>query len=80
MYTIYTYLSDAEARAEHRYRQVYYTEYMRVYETGRSTDRERLLLWSELAHRAGKSARDRILANEAVASVSQDKRSSQADR
>ncbi len=61
MHTIDEYLSDVEASAERAYRQAYYSEYMRLYEPGRSGDRERLVYWSELAHRAGKAAREKVL-------------------
>ena len=61
MSTLDTFLSDSEIKAEQEYRQVYYTEYMRVYEPARADDREKLLFWSDLAHRAAKSARDRML-------------------
>ena len=62
MYSIYEYLSEAEAGAERAYRQAYHAEYMRVYEPGHGEDRERLVYWSELAHQAGKAARERVLA------------------
>jgi hypothetical protein len=67
MQTLNVFFSEAEARAELAYRAVYYAEYMRVYEPGRADDRVRLLFWSDLAHRAAASARDRTLAEAAPA-------------
>ena len=68
MYTIYEYLTEPEARAERAYRQAYYDEYMRLYKRGHSEDQERLVYWSELAHRAGNAARERVLDAERLAS------------
>ena len=67
MYTIHEYLTEAEARAERAYSQAYYEEYMRLYKPGYSGDRERLVYWSELAHRAGRAARERVLDAEHLA-------------
>lgn len=66
MDTIDIYLTEVEARAEHAYRQSYYTEYMRVFEPGHPDDRDRLAFWSQLAHFAAKAARDRVLETEQV--------------
>lgn len=66
MEAIRAYMTEPEARAEDVYREVYYAEYMRVYEPKRSTDRERQVFWSDLAHRAARSARDKILAEQTI--------------
>lgn len=63
-----TYLSELEARAEEAYSQVYWNEYMRLYEPRYKSDREHLVYWSELAHRAAKAARERVLHGEQAAS------------
>ena len=62
METISAFVTEQEATAERVYREVYATEYMRVYEPRLGTDREHQLFWSELAHRAAKAARERFLA------------------
>ena len=69
MYGISSYLTEAEGRAEQEYRRAYYDEYMRLYDPAHSTRPERVVYWSELAHRAGKSARDRSLRQAAAALV-----------
>lgn len=61
MYTIDSYLTETESRAEHAYRSAYHAEYTRVFEPQYSGDRERLLFWASLAHQAAKAARERIL-------------------
>ncbi len=61
MYTIDSYLTETESRAEHAYRSAYYAEYTRVFEPQYSGDRERLLFWASLAHQSAKAARERIL-------------------
>ncbi len=58
MYTLESFLPEHEARAERAYLEGYRTEYARLSEPGQAADRERLLYWSELAHRAGKAARE----------------------
>lgn len=66
METIDRFMTEVEAKAEHAYRDAYYTEYMRVYEPGFSEDRQHLEFWSALAHGSGKVARERVLASEPV--------------
>ena len=61
MYTLDSYLPEHEARAERAYRQAYCVEYLRLHEPKHASNRERLLYWSDLAHRAGKAARDKVL-------------------
>ena len=61
MYSIYEYLSDREAEAEQAFRQAYSAEYIRLYDPGHARDREHLVYWTELACRAGKAARERVL-------------------
>ena len=61
MYTLNSYLPEHEARAERTYRQAYCAEYLRLHDPQHASNRERLLYWSELAHRAGKAARERVL-------------------
>ena len=62
MYTLDSYLPEHEARAERAFRHAYCAEYTRLYRPGYSEDQERLVYWSELALRAGKTARERVLA------------------
>ena len=69
MYTIDEYLTELEARAERTYREAYCAEYLRLYEPGHSTDRERLMYWSELAHRAGKAAREKVTETRALTTI-----------
>ncbi|MDP9381665.1 MAG: hypothetical protein M3Q29_16265 [Chloroflexota bacterium] len=66
METIDRYLTEAEARAEHAYRQAYYAEYTRVYEQRLSSDRQHVLHWAALAHNAARAARERVLRAEVV--------------
>ena len=61
MYTLDSYLPEHEARAERAFRHAYCAEYTRLYKPCYSEDRERLVYWGELAHRAGKLARERVL-------------------
>ena len=61
MYTLDSYLHEQEARAEQAFRLAYCSEYTRLHEPGYSWDQERLVYWSELALRAGKLARERVL-------------------
>ncbi len=62
MYTLDEYLTDEEADAARAYLSAYCAEYDRVWQAGCAGDRERLMYWSELAHQAGKAARERSLA------------------
>lgn len=67
MESLAMYLTEAEARAVCAYREAYSAEYMRLYEPRHAGDHERLLFWSELAHRAGKSAQEKALLAQPVA-------------
>ena len=69
MYTLDTYLTPAEARAERAYLEAYRAEYERLYKAEWAGDRERLVYWSEVAHRVGRSARERVLADQQPAAV-----------
>ena len=69
MYTLDTYLTPAEARAERAYLEAYRAAYARLYEPEWAGDRERLVYWSELAHAAGRSARERVLSSEQPAAA-----------
>ena len=69
MYTLDTYLTPAEARVERAYLQAYRGAYARLYEPKWTGDREHLLYWSQLAHAAGRSARERVLADEQPAAA-----------
>lgn len=71
METLNLYLAEHEVRAEQAYRTAYYNEYMRVFEASRSENREQLVFWSELAHRAAKIARDKVLAAAEAAQAAQ---------
>ncbi len=68
MYTLDSYLPEQEARAEQAFRLAYCSEYTRLHEPGYSWDQERLAYWSELALRAGKLARERVLSEAVPAS------------
>ncbi|MDQ3856770.1 MAG: hypothetical protein M3281_10310 [Chloroflexota bacterium] len=59
MDTIDSYLTEAEAEAEHAYRRAYSAEYLRLYDPLLSGDRQYVVYWSALAHAAGKLARAR---------------------
>ena len=62
MYPIDEYLTELEATGIRAYRQAYHAEYMRLHKPERAGEREYLVYWSELAHRAGNTARERVLA------------------
>ena len=69
METVYEYLTAVEAEGQRAFLQAYREEYTRLYKPGYSEDGERLVYWSELAHRAGCIARNRVLSAYEPASV-----------
>ena len=64
MYALDEYLTETESAAERAYFAAYRREYERNYDPKYAGDREKLIYWSALAHSAGKTARERVLAQE----------------
>ncbi|MEJ7652029.1 MAG: hypothetical protein WKH64_01055 [Chloroflexia bacterium] len=67
MDTIDMYMTEIEARGEHAFREAYYIEYMRLFDSTYVNDHQRQEFWSALAHQAGKLARERVFTAQAAA-------------